>query len=123
MADTAVAITNMTMDTVTADIITTAEGGTSVSAGNTAVITANGDTRNLIIGLYGSGAATATVEAGDTPPALRQGLGAKALTVPSSDQLLVVLEGARYMQDNGTIRIAIATNAVVVSAHRIPDTI
>ena len=123
MSDTAVSVTNMTANTVTADLITTAEGGTSVGAGDTAVITANGDTRNLIIGLYGSGAATATVAAGDNPPALRQGLGATALTVPSGDQLLVVLEGARYMQDNGTIRIAIATNAVVVSAHRIPDTV
>lgn len=108
---------------MSADLITTAEGGTSVSAGNVAVITANGDTRNLVLSFYGSGAATATVLAGDNPPALRQGLGNKALTIPVSDLLIAVIEGARYMQDNGTIRIEIATNNVVVGAHRIPDSV
>ena len=123
MSDTAVAVTNLTANTVTADIITTAEGGTSVSAGNTAVFTVNGDTRNIIFGVYGTGVATLTVEAGDNPPSLRQGLGTATLTVPASDELLFVLEGARFMQDNGTIRIAVATNNVVISAHRFPDTV
>jgi hypothetical protein len=123
MSDTAVAVTTLTANTVSADVITTAEGGTSVGAGDVAVIAAKGETRNLVITLYGSGAATATVQAGDDPVAQRQGLGSAALTVPASDLLLVCLEGARFVQDNGTIRIAIATNAVVVGAHRIPDTV
>lgn len=123
MSDTAVSVTNMTVNAVTADLITTAEGGTSVSAGNTAVITHNGDTRNLVLSFYGSGAATATVKAGDHPPALRQGLGDVALTIPASDLVIAVVEGARFTQDNGTIRIEIATNDVVVGAHRIPDTV
>lgn len=124
MTDTAVAVTTLTANTVSADILTTAEGGTAVSSGNVAVIAAKGETRNLIIGIYGSGgAAVGTVQAGDNPPAMRQGLGTATLTVPASDMLIFCLEGARFCQDDGTIRIAIATNNVVVMAHRIPDTV
>lgn len=125
MADTSVAVTTLTPGTVSADILTTAEGGTAVSSGNVAVIAAKGETRNLIIGIYGSGgAATATVQAGDNPPSLRAGLGANtAQSVPASDMVLLCLEGARYCQDDGTIRITIGSNNVVVSAYRLPDTI
>lgn len=124
MADTAISVTTLTSGTVSADVITTAEGGTSVGAGDTAVIDVGGDARNVIISLYGSGAATATVQAGDNPPALRAGLGAgSAQTVPASDLLLLVLEGGRHVHDDGKVRIDIATNAVVVGAHRIPSTV
>ena len=124
MADTAISVTTLTMNAVSADTIVTAEGGTSVAAGDTAVIDVANATDRVIISLYGSGAATATVQAGDSPLAVRSGLGATAaLTVPASDLLLLCLEGARFMHDDGKIRINIATNAVVVGAHRLPKTI
>lgn len=124
MADTAISVTTLTAGTVSADVITTAEGGTSVAAGDTAVIDVSNVTDDVIITLYGSGAATATVQAGDSPLAKRQGLGAgTAQTVPASDLLLLVVEGGRHMHDDGKIRIDIATNAVVVGAHRIPKTV
>jgi hypothetical protein len=64
------------------------------------------------------------VDAGDNPPAIRQGLGALASqSIPAGDLLVLVLEGARFAQDDGTIRIPIVTNDVVVGAHRIPDTV
>ena len=124
MSDTAVAVTTLTANTVSADILTTAEGGTAVSAGDVAVIAAEGETRNLIITLYAASAATCTVDAGDNPPAIRQGLGALASqSIPAGDTLMLVLEGARFAQDDGTVRINIVSNTVVVGAHRVPDTV
>ena len=124
MADTTVSLTTMTAGSVSADVITTAEGGTSVSSGNVAVIDCGGRASDVIFTFYASSAATATVQAGDNPPALRQGLGAtSALTLPAGDVVLLCVEGARFMQDDGTIRITIGTNTTVVGAYRIPRTI
>lgn len=124
MADTNVAVTTLTSGSVSADVITNAEGGTSVSAGNVAVIAAKGEARNLIITLYAASAATATVAAGDNPPSIRAGLGAgSAQTLPAGDVVLMCLEGARYVQDDGTIRITIGSNTTIVGAYRLPDTI
>lgn len=124
MADTAITVTTLTANTLSADLIVTAEGGTTVSAGNTAVVTHNGETRNLILSFYAASAATVTVSAGDNPPGQRAGLGAtSALSVPAGDVVLLVVEGARFSQDNATLRIVVATNDVVVGAHRIPDSI
>lgn len=124
MAETAVSVTTMTAGTVTADVITNAEGGTTVAAGNTALIDVGNETRNVIITIYGTGAATATIQAGDNPPAMRAGLGAgTAQTVPANDLLLLCVAGGQHMHDDGKIRIDIATNNVVVGAYRIPNTI
>ena len=124
MADVAIAVTTLTATTVSADLIVTAEGGTNVPTGDVAVISCNGEARNLVISFYGSGAATATFQAGDNPPSQTAGLGASsALTIPTGDLLICTVPGSRFVQDNGTIRITIGTNAVVVGAHRIPDTV
>lgn len=124
MSDTAISVTTLTAGTVSADVITTAEGGTSVAAGDTAVIDVGNVAGTVIISLYGSGAATATVQAGDYPLAVRSGLGAgTAQTVPSGDLLLLVVDSSRHVHDDGKVRIDIATNAVVVGAHRIPKTV
>lgn len=124
MADTAISVTTLTAGTVSADVITNAEGGTTVAAGDTAVIDVGGDARNVIVTIYGTGAATATIQAGDNPPAVRAGLGAgSAQTVPASDLLLLCLEGARHVHDDGKVRIDIATNNTVVGAYRLPNTI
>lgn len=124
MVDTAVAVTTFTPGTVSADVITTAEGGTAVASGAYAVIAAKGETRNLVISFYAASAATATIQAGDNPPALRAGLGAgTAQTLPAGDVVLMCLEGGRYSQDDGTIRILIGSNTTVVGAYRLPDTI
>ena len=124
MSDTAISVTTLTAGTVSADVITTAEGGTSVAAGNTAVIDVSNVADDVIISFYAASAATATVQAGDNPPSLRSGLGAgTAQTLPAGDVVLMVVEGGRHMHDDGKIRIDIATNAVVVGAHRIPKTV
>lgn len=124
MADVAIAVTTLTANTLSADLIVTAEGGTNVPSGDVAVIAAQGSTGKLIISFYAASAATATVSAGDSPPALRAGLGAtSALSLPAGDVVLLCVEGARFSQDDGTILITIGSNDVVVGAHRIPDTI
>ena len=121
MANTAVAVTTLTAGTVSADVITNAAGGTSVSAANTAVIAAVGDTSNLFITFYASSAATATLQAGDNPPSLNAGLGAgTAQTLPAGDVLVMTVPAGRYVQDDGSVHILIGTNTTVVGAFRIP---
>lgn len=120
MAETAVSVTTLTAGTVSADVITNAEGGTSVTAGNTALINVGNKTDNVIITLYAASAATATVQAGDYPLAVRAPLGAgSAQTLPAGDVLLLCLEGSRHVHDDGKIRIDIGSNDVVVGAYRI----
>ena len=124
MAETAVAVTTLTAGTVSADLITTAEGGTSVGAADTALINVENVTDTVIVSFYGSGATTATPIAGDYPLAVRSGLGnGTAQTIPANDLVIMVLDASRYMHDDGKIRVLIGANASVVGAHRIPKTI
>lgn len=123
MADEAVTVLNLTAGTASADVIVDTEGGQSISAGDTAVITIDNPADHYIFSFYGSGAATATVQAGDNPPAMKAGLGSKALTIPSGDLILAVLDMSRHLHNDGKVRIDIATNAVVVGCHKIPKTI
>lgn len=125
MTDTAVTVTTLTANTVTADLITNAEGGTTVTTGNIAVFDVGNVCHDVIFAAYGSGASSITIQAGDKPPAERSGLGAtSAQTVPASDLLLFCVEGGRFMQDNGTIRVTNSgANSIVFSAYRIPKTV
>ena len=124
MADTTITLTTLTAGTVSADLITTAEGGTTVSSGNIAVVDCGGFSGDVILTFYAASAATAVVQAGDDPPALRQGLGANtSQALPAGDVVIMCVEGARFMQDNGTIRVTIGSNDTVVGAYRIPRTI
>jgi len=125
MADTAVAVTNMSFSNGTASSGDFSSGsvGTSVTAGNVAVITAPaGDTANLVFTFYNaSGGATATFEAGDEPPVENSGLGtSSAITLTAATPYFVVVPAGRYVQDNGTIRIDIATGTVIVGCYRRP---
>lgn len=120
MADTAVSVTTLTKGTVGADVLVNAEGGTTVAAGNTAVIDVSNVADNVIILMYAASAATATVQAGDNPPAIRAGLGAgSAQSIPAGDCLPLIVSGGRHIHDDGKVRIDIATNDVVVSAIRV----
>jgi len=120
MADTAVAVTTLTAGAVSADIITNAAGGTSVSSGDVAVIAAVGDTSNLFLTFYAASAATATIAAGVDPPSANAGLGAgTAQTLPAGDVLVMTIPAGRYVQANGTVRVTIGSNTTVVGAFRI----
>jgi hypothetical protein len=122
MSDTAITPITLTADTVSADALTTAEGGTQVTTGNVGVVTVN-PTDRLALTFYSAGAGTVTISAGAFPPAVRQGLGDKAAqTLPAGDCLLMVVEAARYMQANGTIRLPV-TGTVVIGAFILPKTV
>lgn len=121
MADTAVAVTIATANTETADILTTAEGGTAVTANNVAVISTYGATRRLVLSLYNaSGGATITFAAGDEPPSELSGLGTDAVTIPAGDCVLYFPRAGQFSQDNGTIRGTVTTNTIVVGAYWLP---
>ena len=125
MANETVTVLTLTMDTVSADILAAAGNSVEVDATNTGVITGINPSSDLFLVLYenGGGAATATVAAGDNPPALRAGLGTKALTVPSGDCVVVCLEAARYMKSDDTIDIVVTGQNLHIAAFQIPRTV
>lgn len=121
IADTAVALTALTAGTVSTALDTS---GTSVATGNTAVVAAVGNTRQLLLGLYGTGASTATLEAGDEPPSENKGLGnGSAQTIAVGKAYVLKVPAGRYVQDNGTVRLIIGgTGPVIVTAWTEPRT-
>lgn len=120
MSDTTVTPIELEVDAVSADVITNAEGGTSVTTGNTAVIAAKGVTRRLLLTLYSAAGGTAIVAAGDNPPSLKAGLGNSATqTLPAGDVVLLVIDPGRYSQDDGKVRVNI-TGTVIVGAFLLP---
>ena len=122
MANEAVTVTAMALHTATADMITAAGSTVEVDAGNTAIVTdcSAGEKLLFVFHENGGGAATATFQAGDLPPAATQGLGTLAIAVPTNDLIAVAVEVARFLQSDSTIEIAIATNNVHVTALRLP---
>lgn len=65
----------------------------------------------------------ATIKAGVSPPALSNGVGDLAITVPatSGDMTVAGLESARFLQADGSIHIDLAADfAGAVRAFRVP---
>lgn len=131
MTDTAVAATNMTFATTTNGLANSGDFssggvGTSVTAGNVAVVTAPaGDTRNLLFTFWNaSGGATVTFEAGDEPPSENSGTvtaTSAALALTAAKPYFVVVRAGEFVQSNGTIRVAVATNTTIVGCYRLPQ--
>lgn len=123
MSDTALTTYQRSFNTVTADLLTAvASGGQTVSAGNTGVITTN-EANAIFLTLYNaSGGATVTVAAGDYPPSAKAGIDTSglAITVPAADCVGIVLDASRFTQLNGTVRLAVATNDVVIGVNLMP---
>jgi hypothetical protein len=122
MADEAVAVKQLVINTVSADMLAVAGETIEVDSTNTAVVTDCSAGEKLFFVFYenGGGAATATFKAGDNPPAMQAGMGDLALDVPQSDCVAVAVDTSRFLQDNGTIRILIGGQNVHVSAFRLP---
>ena len=109
MADTA--ITNITWDDDDGTNIAAGQG-TAIVDGNTHVITPTGRLEDMVIIVDNTEGSTnvVTVLAGDNPPAMSAGLGNKALTTIAATTgriILPPLESARFLQDNGTVRITV----------------
>lgn len=122
MADTAVGLLDLTNNGGAFQSASLATGGTAVSTGDTAVIAALGDTREIIVNLHGTGASTVTFLAGDEPPSESAGLGnSSALTVASGISYTVRLLAGRFVQSDGTVRALVGgTGPVEFSVYRVP---
>ena len=119
MARDAVTITELTSGTAA-----TNPAGTTINTTNGAVINGAKDTSRLLIRITNTNGTdrVATIKAGDNPPAVRKGLGDLAITVPvTSGDKIVVVESARFLQDDGSIQVDFAASmAGVISAVRLP---
>lgn len=117
MTDTAVTSRTLTADVLSAALDSTSTAGTSVATGNVAVMTpaGGGNTRSVIITMYGTGDATVTFGAGDEPPSENSGLGdGSALTVSSGKAYVLVVTAGRWVQSNGTLRATVGGTGPVI---------
>jgi len=109
MADTTVATVDLSKTAMTDAAIGL---GTAIAAANTHVITPNGPLEEMVIRVANTEASTnvVTVLAGDNPPAGSEGQGnfvSAAIDATTGIVILPPLESARYLQDNGTVRITV----------------
>lgn len=81
-----------------------------------------GNTRQVVITMYGTGNSTVTFAAGDEPPSESSGLGAgSAQTIAVGKAYVLVLEAGRFVQDNGTVRATVGgTGPVIFNCFTIP---
>jgi len=75
----------------------------------------------VLIKLEDSAGCTVTFQEGDNPPAIRSGSGA-AFTVAlgANEVKYIVIELARFMQDDGTVHFATATTTASCSCFILP---
>lgn len=94
--------------------------GTSISnaSANQFSIKADGRGANrLLLKFLTDGSAdTVVIKAGDRPPALLAGLGDLSLTLDGLDVRYIIVESARFMQDDGTITVTCGNNATTCLA-------
>lgn len=121
MADTAIPITNLASGT-NADV-----AGTAIVAANTHVITPTKRQGKVLIRLRNTfaGAKVFTVLAGDKPVAGSSGQGNATISLADGSTTAVdgwlCLETARFLQDNGTIRITVAASTTgTITAFQLP---
>lgn len=119
MARTAVPVTAMSMNDGTVS------AGTAIDTTNHHVLTLPDDGR-ILIEVHNTGtvaAATVTIKAGDNPPAALAGLGDLAAAIGTSGKAreIIIVETARFMQDDGTINIDVAGfSAGTIAAYSLP---
>lgn len=125
MANTAVPVRIQVAGTISTALDSTSTAGTSVATGDTAVIPALGNTRQLMLGVYGTGASTITFVAGDEPPSEKAGLGnGAAQTVAVGKAYLISLPAGQYVQDDGTVQVLVGgTGPVIFTPMTIPRTV
>lgn len=122
MADVAVTPTALVLDTESADILDTDGTAITDAANNTWAIAAGGRHGSLLLLKFwddGTGT-TITILAGDRPPSQRAGLGDKTITLAANDVRYIVVEAARFLQDDGTIRATATVNGAEAKAFTLP---
>jgi hypothetical protein len=122
MARTALTVTTLTANTAAADVL--ASAGVAIDATNSHVLTVAHPLDSYIIRINNTTAATkvATIKAGDASPADAAGQGDLAVSC-TQDQVKFVgpLESARFIQNDGTLLIDIASAMTgFITVFRVP---
>ena len=122
MADTAITLTPLSLNTAALNT-----AGTAIVHANTHVITPTKRLDKVLVRIINTTASekAITVLAGDSPPAGSAGQGDLTITLAAGDSTPtfanVVLESARFLQDNGTIRINVAASTTgTIAAFQLP---
>lgn len=108
MANTAITLTSLALNTATLNT-----AGTAIVAANTHVITPTKRLGKVLIRITNTTASqkVATILAGDNPPADAAGQGNLTVTLAAGDTTPtfghVVLESARFLQNDGTVQITV----------------
>lgn len=99
-------------------------GPAGVVSDATNIISAGGRTDEVILrAVVTTGTTNVIVKAGDNPPALAAGQGDLTVACPVGTTFLGPFTSARFVQDDGTINVNVATPAnVTLTAFRIPRT-
>lgn len=122
MATTTIHVTTLGLNAATAD-----PAGTAIDASKVGVVTPTKPTRKVALRITNTTAAqkVITIKAGDNPPADAAGQGDLALTFAAGDSTpvtkWVVLEAARFLQNDGTILLEYAASTTgSVEAFQLP---
>lgn len=113
----------VTITALTTEAVNNTPAGTTITPANGANIAGVGNTNRLLVRVTNTDVAAhnVTFDAGVSPPALRQGIGALVVSVPASGDILVTLESARHVQADGSINVDFATGlAGKISAIQLP---
>lgn len=104
MAVKTVAVTSLVSAEAVALPETTALNGST----DTLTITGGADAGRLLLLLNNTTAATKkiTIKKGESPPAVRKGLGDLVVTMAEKTQQVVAIESARFAKADGTIEVS-----------------
>jgi hypothetical protein len=121
MAVTSVTLTELTLNTASADL--PIASWTAISNGSDGFsLDMTGVGSPVLIGFSdgGGGADDVTITAGDRPPAQLQGQGNLSITMAASDVKFVTLESGRFEQNDSTIKGTVAGNNTTMVAFLLP---
>lgn len=121
MAVTSVTLTELTLNTASADL--PIASWTAISNGSDGFsLDMTGVGSPVLIGFSdgGGGADDVTITAGDRPPAQLQGQGNLSITMAASDVKFVTLESGRFEQNDSTIKGTVAGNSTTMVAFLLP---
>lgn len=98
---------------------------TGAATGSTNIVSAAGVPLEeiMLVATVTTATTNVTVKAGDYPPALSAGQGDLVVAAPVGVTYIGPFTSARFMQDDGTMNVNVATSAnVVLAVVRIPRT-
>ena len=121
MAVTAVTLTELTLNTASADLPVAAWTAIATGADGFS-LDMTGVGSPVLLGFIDSagGANNVTITAGDRPPAQLQGQGNLTITMAANDVKYVTLESGRFEQNDSTIKGTAAANATKMIAFLLP---